>query len=314
MMEGEAPIKVLFLGGHGRSGSTLLDRLLGQLPGFFSAGEVRNIWYRGALQNQLCECGSPFHSCPFWGSLAPTVLGQLNGESITELQHAVDRGRYIPWLLSPVQSARRASNTQQYVKVLGHLFREIQRRTGCRVIVDASKDPSHGFLLAQVEGIELYTLQLVRDSRAVSFSWMRKKARPEVHWKEEFMQTCPPARTGWQWLVRNLLVHVLGRYSRSYMMLRYEDFVRTPKQALERIAAFVGERIESVPFIDGTAARVPAGHGMAGNPVRFDRGTLAIRPDTEWAAKMHPRHRYTVTALTFPLLVYYRYVQPRFAR
>ena len=33
--------KVLFIGGYGRSGSTLLDRLLGQIDGFVSVGEVR---------------------------------------------------------------------------------------------------------------------------------------------------------------------------------------------------------------------------------------------------------------------------------
>jgi len=32
--------KVLFITGRGRSGSTILDNLLGQLDGFFSLGQV----------------------------------------------------------------------------------------------------------------------------------------------------------------------------------------------------------------------------------------------------------------------------------
>ena len=37
-------IKVLYIAGNGRSGSTLLGVLLGQIPGFFNVGEVRRVW------------------------------------------------------------------------------------------------------------------------------------------------------------------------------------------------------------------------------------------------------------------------------
>src|SRR6266542_1121845 len=43
----ERPPTVLFIGGYSRSGSTLLDLLLGQLPGFFSSGELAYIWSHG---------------------------------------------------------------------------------------------------------------------------------------------------------------------------------------------------------------------------------------------------------------------------
>ncbi len=36
--------RVLFIAGPGRSGSTLLDLLLGQIDGFTSTGELRLIW------------------------------------------------------------------------------------------------------------------------------------------------------------------------------------------------------------------------------------------------------------------------------
>ncbi|WP_420910932.1 sulfotransferase [Thermus thermophilus] len=36
-------VKVVFIGGYGRSGSTLLDRMLGQVEGFVSVGELRHI-------------------------------------------------------------------------------------------------------------------------------------------------------------------------------------------------------------------------------------------------------------------------------
>jgi len=42
-------IKVVYIGGVGRSGSTLIDLLAGQADGFFSVGEIIWIWQRNCL-------------------------------------------------------------------------------------------------------------------------------------------------------------------------------------------------------------------------------------------------------------------------
>ena len=305
-------IKVLFLGGHGRSGSTLLDRLLGQLPGYFSVGELRNLWQRCLLENQLCGCGEQFDRCAFWRRvLARSVAetGAIEAGRILALKHSAERGRHIPKMVLPVRGAAYNEALRKYAALVGRVLESVRAESGCEVIVDASKDPSHGFLLSFVPNVDLYTVQLVRDSRAVSFSWMRKKARPEVHWKQEFMTTYAPARTGWHWLSRNLLVHLLAHYSRAYMVLRYEDFVREPHQTLVRIGGFVGTPVGPVDFLDGSSATVDLGHGVAGNPMRHDRGKVIVRPDVEWREKMVRSQRLAVTAMTLPLLAYYGYLR-----
>jgi len=48
---------VLFIGGLGRSGSTLLDRMLGRLDDVWSVGELVHLWERGLSQNNRCGCG-----------------------------------------------------------------------------------------------------------------------------------------------------------------------------------------------------------------------------------------------------------------
>ncbi|HEY7174058.1 MAG TPA: hypothetical protein VH442_03990, partial [Micromonosporaceae bacterium] len=40
------PVRVLYIGGWGRSGSTLAERLLGEMADVTGAGEVTHLWLR----------------------------------------------------------------------------------------------------------------------------------------------------------------------------------------------------------------------------------------------------------------------------
>ena len=46
---------VLYLLGKGRSGSTLLSMALGELDGFFAAGELRFFWRRGLVEDRALK-------------------------------------------------------------------------------------------------------------------------------------------------------------------------------------------------------------------------------------------------------------------
>lgn len=91
------------------------------------------------------------------------------------------------------------------------------------------------------------------------------------------------------------------------MFLRYEDFVSNPPEMIRAIAAFVDERVDPDPFIDPRTVRLGANHTVSGNPDRFRQGSVSLREDVEWRERMRPRDRRITTALTFPLLLRYRY-------
>src|SRR5215208_4373820 len=64
------PVKVLYIAGLGRSGSTILANTLGQIKGFFSGGELNFIWKHALIENRLCGCGRPSQECEFWGPVS----------------------------------------------------------------------------------------------------------------------------------------------------------------------------------------------------------------------------------------------------
>ena len=59
----ETDVKVLFLAGWGRSGTTIIDNILGEIDGFFSVGELYHLWGRGLVQERRCGCGVPPRQC-----------------------------------------------------------------------------------------------------------------------------------------------------------------------------------------------------------------------------------------------------------
>ena len=79
-----ASVEVLYIAGCGRSGSTLLDNILGQLEGCFSGGELWHIWRRGLIENRRCSDGPAFREHPFWREVFAHGFGGMEAVSAEE--------------------------------------------------------------------------------------------------------------------------------------------------------------------------------------------------------------------------------------
>ena len=72
------PLNLLVVVGTTRSGSTLLDVLLGDTPSLFVGGEPHMIWERGYLKGQPCSCGEPIRRCEFWSEVMAKAVGSAS--------------------------------------------------------------------------------------------------------------------------------------------------------------------------------------------------------------------------------------------
>ena len=170
-------VQVRYIGGFGRSGSTMLDLMLGQAPGVFSAGEVREIWQSGLVENRPCGCEQPFRDCSFWQAVGDAGFGgwdRVPLSDILRLRYSLDRPwSFLPLPVSGMVGSLRA-RIQEYTGTLERLYRAIAEVSGASVIVDSSNLPSHAFLLRTMPAIDLRLIHLVRDSRAVAWSWQKR--------------------------------------------------------------------------------------------------------------------------------------------
>lgn len=299
---------VAFIGGTGRCGSTLVELLLGRIPGFVPVGELRHVWERNVAGDLRCSCGEPFSRCDFWAEVMGRAFGTpVDGRAVARLRHSVERFRRMPQLTGAVpqpDAYRRAFD--RYAELLGRMYRAISEVSGARVIVDASKHPAHGFVLRRMPRIDLSVIHLVRDSRAVAHSLQRHKPRPDFQDREAYMPTLSPARAAVNWDVINALVGRLAGTQPRAIRIRYEDLSREPEAALGRVLAMLGAEAPA-DLLRGGEFDPGVHHTVSGNPIRFERGPLRIVPDMGWQTAMAPGERRLVTALTFPLLRAYGY-------
>lgn len=299
--------KVLFIAGNGRSGSTILHNILGQIDGFFAIGEVRYIWERGLMKNRLCGCGAAFHDCPVWRDILDTAFGGMACVDAQKLFALTESFRIqdLPLTVIPTVRDRQIARLQEYMAHLEKLYLAIQASTNSRVIVDSSKNPSYGYLLRMMPAIDLYIVHFIRDAQAVAYSWSKKKQFQPG----DYMARKTPTKSALQWNARNLSSEMfLKRRTIPYRLLRYEDFVRAPQSSVESIVELLDEQDVALPFVapDTVMLEKPT-HSVFGNEVRFQRGPVQIAMDDRWQSKMGRRQKMAVTALTWPLRLKYGY-------
>jgi Sulfotransferase family len=304
-------LKVLSIVGPGRSGTTVLACILGEVHGTVNVGELRWLWRRGVIEQRPCGCGRPLDRCPLWAPVLQRTLPR-NGASPADTVAAQDEVAGRRRRLRAVRSARGTRSRWPALEQVRHsadtLVHAVADATGARVIVDSSKRPQDAAVLAAVGGVDHYVLNMVRDPGAVAWSWQRRNKSIRTAEGQRPMLTRGLLSSALRWVENCLGAEALRRYvpAERWMFLRYEDFAAQPRAAVERILAFLGED-GGLPFRSEDTVELSVNHTVAGNPDRFTVGRVRITVDDEWRHGMPLRRRVAVRALTWPLLLRYGY-------
>lgn len=302
-------VRVLFLGGLGRSGTTLLERLLGELPGVSPLGEVVHLWERDIAGDERCGCGEHFSDCPFWAQVGQRAFGgwqNVDVWRILALRDTVERTRYILRLAGARLTPAHRALVEEYAQWYFSVYRAAAEVSGATVLVDSSKHAALAFCLRFARDLDLRVAHVVRDSRGVAYSWTKTVARPESTSGEE-MTRYTPSRSAMLWNAHNAAFGMLARCGVPVRRVRYEQLLADPTGTLEDLARFVDLPIDKVDIVrDGTVHLGPC-HSAAGNPMRFTVGPVRLRHDDAWRTALPRPQRRLVSALTLPLLGIYGY-------
>jgi hypothetical protein len=266
--EASALAKLVYIGGYGRSGSTLLEYLLATNSDVVACGEVGRHLLRFRAR-RTCTCGRCARKCPVWG---PFQLGPQ---------------RFEGW---------------DHERLSLALLERISRKFA--VMVDSSKTAwgswSIPFRLRRRLGKDFLLIHLVRDPRAVCWSTIRtpisgKKA------KKASTRVGRCLRTAVGWNAANIVCEMYGRlHPEQYMQLRYEDLTHSAADVLDHVFG----RISQPPRQRKRDNR----HQLYGNRMRLKPLSLPeLQEDTAWKSAMPQAYRLIAAALCWPLSAKYGY-------
>jgi hypothetical protein len=303
---------VLYVGGVIRSGSTLLHRILGELPGYVPIGEFVHLWRYCLPLDTDCGCGEPFSKCPFWTRVGDVAFGgwdRIDHEEMLGLARRLDVTKAIPALVVPHPGKTRSRDRDRYAGVLSTIYRSIAEVSGAQVIVDSSKYPGAAYLLRRVPAVDLRVITIVRDPRGVAYSCSKRVRRPEKVSPDEYMTVWTTRQITRNWVTTTLLVSAISRFGVTATTVRYEDLMTDPVAEIDRVGDVLGLPVTGVEqFLTSDSVRLSPAHTLDGNPMRFATGPIPIRADEEWRTSLPARDRRLVETLSWPWRRRYGYV------
>ncbi|BCJ52243.1 sulfotransferase [Actinoplanes sp. NBRC 14428] len=303
--------RVVYLGGLGRSGTTLVERLLGELPSVCSLGEIVHLWQRDIRDNERCGCGARFATCTFWKRVGERAYGGWHNVDVGRvhaLRDTVERTRFIPRLAAAHLPAAQLADVREYASFYARVYAAAAEVSGAEVVVDSSKHSALAHVLRWADGVDLRVVHVVRDARGVAYSWTKTVSRPETDGSDE-MTRYSPGRSALLWNAHNAAFGLLARRGVPVRRIRYEQFLADPRTALRELAAYAGVPVTDadLAFLGDGYADLRVGHSAAGNPMRFTVGRLPLRRDDAWVRALPGNQRRLVGAVCAPMLRAYGY-------
>lgn len=302
------PVRLLYIVGVSRSGSTILDAVLDSHPGICATGELYLLATADHGSHRICACGQPIETCSFWGPVVEQwerSLGAGGTAAYLELQGKFERYRQLPRIL--LEQHRRSPAFERYAHLTLELLRLVEGRAEGRLIADSSKHPPRVLALLNVEGIEIALIHLLRDPRGVVWSKL-KFFRPVGGPKWLHTPLGTTVQTTFEWLLLNGTTEWLRRrhHGVPYVRIRYEDFASDPARELGRLGDSLGVDLSELAERAATGEPFSFGHIMAGNTARH-RGPRPLIKDTDWQQASPMWMRRLVWLATWPLARHYGY-------
>lgn len=314
-------MKVIYLLGFARSGTTLLGNMLGELEGFLHAGELRYIWPRALRSEVRCGCKQSLIECPFWSEVLSRTLARFPElgpvESTAPDRLALGRARALQKEAYSEMSWRarllpgRGARTRAYLRLTEGLLQSAAAVGGANVLIDSSKLASSAAQLVRMPSISPYFLHVIRDPRGAVLS--RQKRRAAKNGDKYQLGSATTTADSLRWMGRNLVAERIAMRAgpERHQVLRYEDFIAHPAATLNRIVDWIGEGARRVPLVDEKTAILGPNHTVCGNKNRFETGEVPLHLDEAWRHALRQRDYWLVTLLTGAGLTRYGYAWRR---
>jgi hypothetical protein len=302
--------KILLITSAGRSGSTVLSKILNELEDAFNVNELAFMPLNGIEKNYPINTGERFSDSAIWQAILRNYKQRNKVDYLHYRPDQIPNTRelvandVLPFYTADLKKIAR------YKNALNDLYQAIFEETNANLIVDSSKVIPYVNTVAQLKDFDVYVLHLVRDPRAVAYSWQKTIKRKDVEEGTElFMEEYSPRKSSISWQLLNQAAHTLQKNgSLRYHFLKYEDFAQAPQLHLAQLLHFLEYPTDAIQIENNTVKLRRTDYGIWGNPnVRQQRDQLHIRYDSAYQSKLKPSTKWQATFWSLPLLWRYAY-------
>lgn len=240
---------IVTISGLGRSGTTILDLLLGTFFNTIGLGETFPLLrdfddYWQKREEIECSCGNKVNKCSFWSPI---------GEDILKRSSVVDR----------------------YRTLTNYFFFQ----NPDRILVDSSGNPDkrQNFInyCLQSSSLEIKSLMLTRDARA----WTLSMQKADQRYRKQGIRTrrVPTFIYLLRWYLRNRqIMAYLKRNAIPTITTGYERLIFSPYETINDIANFINRPAPENVDLSDSKSHIITGNRIKGSPK--DRQTLTYDP------------------------------------
>ncbi|MGH8249935.1 MAG: sulfotransferase [Steroidobacteraceae bacterium] len=290
-----------------RSGSTLLDQLLGAHPSIMSLGELH--WLAAyVLQDRkiydpvhelICTCGQRLMQCPFWTSVATDMRRPLQSLRLRPsfVKFTADAGlcgrlRRLPTRLVDAFPAMYRSRlvqgffgAAQVGRDSVDLFKSVLSVSGRRFVVDSSKSSFRFRTIYDRQPGTTRAILLARDYRAV------------VHSKMKRGESMVAAAVGWRKKMMQIEAVTADLPAGHKYRMKFEALCENPARELSALCHFLGLEF-SAAMVERPVSDT---HHIGGSPSKFDPSRIAISLDTAYRQAFDATELRRISKLVRPM-------------
>ena len=263
--------KIIYIAGYSRSGSTILDIVLGSHQHMFGTGELAYLFDDWLLSERTCTCGETYNNCAFWKNFQ--LPAGINFDEAIQIIRQVESRPSLPAL---IDDKIPGDIIEKYRLIQTTLYNYIFNTAQKDIIIDSSKTSrdmaGRFYALHKYAGFDVYVIHLVKNGLSVVESYVKKGRNWALEGygkNDRFMA----ARSSLGWMLANSIAQRLGRKipEKNYIQIKYEDLVAQPETVLKRIEGFLEVDLsEAITRIQKESPFHPK-HNVGGNRLRLEK-------------------------------------------
>jgi hypothetical protein len=252
--------KIIYIIGAGRSGTTLLDIVLGNNPEMFSAGELNRFPIRNGIPPLLEKDNSKFS---FWNTFKTIFLNSYKKYDLKGLNNLINKFEYHLGIFRIMFGSKTDKSLNDYHEYLQVFFDTLSNQVEQEYIVDSSKYPCRAYHLAQLYKENISFVYIKRNPVDVVQSFAKKDIeQPPKSWLMANLYLC---------CVNLLCVFILKKIKKDskVVSITLEELTNEPAKTLTRISESLGLDLSNSIGLTQSYSPLKTGCLFDGNRLRL---------------------------------------------